>query len=72
MAKEKTPKTNAMRILDRLKISYEVMSYQCDEFIDGIHTAEHLGFHMRTALRHSFFRERARDTVYLFFQSRKN
>lgn len=36
MAKEKTPKTNAMRILDRLKISYEVLSYQCDEFIDGI------------------------------------
>ena len=68
MAKEKTPKTNAMRILDRLKISYEVLSYQCDEFTQQIH----LGFHMRTALRHSFFRERARDTVYLFFQSRKN
>ena len=43
MAKEKTPKTNAMRILDRLKISYEVLSYQCDEFIDGIHTADTLG-----------------------------
>ena len=38
MAKEKTPKTNAMRILDRLKISYEVLSYQCDEFIDGTHS----------------------------------
>ena len=33
MAKEKTPKTNAMRILDRLKISYEVLSYQCDAYI---------------------------------------
>ena len=43
MAKEKTPKTNAMRILDRLKISYEVLSYQCDELIDGIHTADTLG-----------------------------
>ena len=32
-----------MRILDRLKISYEVLSYQCDEFIDGIHTADTLG-----------------------------
>ena len=42
MAKEKIPKTNAMRILDRLKISYEVLSYQCDEFIDGIHTADTL------------------------------
>ena len=43
MAKEKISKTNAMRILDRLKISYEVLSYQCDEFIDGIHTADTLG-----------------------------
>ena len=43
MEKEKIPKTNAMRILDRLKISYEVLSYQCDEFIDGIHTADTLG-----------------------------
>lgn len=43
MAKEKTPKTNAMRILDRLGISYEVLSYPCDEFIDGIHTADRLG-----------------------------
>ena len=43
MAKEKIPKTNAMRILDRLGISYEVLSYPCDEFIDGIHTADRLG-----------------------------
>ena len=43
MAKEKIPKTNAMRILDRLKISYEVLSYQCDEFIDGLHSADKIG-----------------------------
>ena len=43
MAKEKIPKTNAMRILDRLKISYEVLSYQCDEFIDGLHSADLIG-----------------------------
>ena len=43
MAKEKTPKTNAMRILDRMKILYEVLSYPCEEFIDGISTADHLG-----------------------------
>jgi Cys-tRNA(Pro)/Cys-tRNA(Cys) deacylase len=36
-------KTNAMRILDRLKISYEVNTYDCDEFIDGMHIAEMLG-----------------------------
>ena len=40
MAKEKEIKTNAMRILDRQKIKYEVLQYECDEFIDGLHTAE--------------------------------
>ena len=43
MAKEKTIKTNAMRILDSLKISYEMQSYECDEFVDGITTADTLG-----------------------------
>lgn len=41
MAKE--VKTNAMRILDKNKISYEVLTYECDEFIDGLHTAEKTG-----------------------------
>ena len=36
----KESKTNAMRILDRLKISYETVYYECDKFIDGIHTAD--------------------------------
>ena len=36
-------KTNAMRILDRNKISYEIITYECDEFIDGLHTAEKTG-----------------------------
>lgn len=36
----KEAKTNAMRILDRNKIPYETISYECDEFIDGLHTAE--------------------------------
>ena len=43
MAKEKDIKTNAMRILDRNKIPYEVLNYECDEFIDGLHTAEATG-----------------------------
>lgn len=43
MAKEKIQKTNAMRILEKLKISYQVLAYECDEFIDGIHTADYLG-----------------------------
>lgn len=41
MAKE--VKTNAMRILDKNKIPYELISYECDEFIDGLHTAEKTG-----------------------------
>ena len=32
-----------MRILDRNKIPYEVLTYECDEFIDGLHTAEKTG-----------------------------
>ncbi len=43
MAKSKEIKTNAMRMLDKLKISYEVISYECDEFIDGVHIADQLG-----------------------------
>ena len=43
MAKQKEIKTNAMRILDKNKISYEVLQYECDEFIDGLHTAQKTG-----------------------------
>lgn len=39
----KEVKTNAMRILDRNKISYEMIQYECSEFIDGLHTAEKTG-----------------------------
>ena len=39
----KEVKTNAMRILDRNKISYEIIHYECDEFIDGLHTLEKTG-----------------------------
>lgn len=33
-------KTNAMRILDKHNIEYEIINYECDTFIDGLHTAE--------------------------------
>lgn len=42
MAKNKEVKTNAMRILDSLHISYEHYTYECDEFIDGIQVADML------------------------------
>lgn len=36
-------KTNAMRILDKNKISYTLNTYECDEFVDGVTVARQLG-----------------------------
>lgn len=44
MAKVKEVKTNAMRILERMKIPFTTHTYECDEFIDGKQTADLLGF----------------------------
>ena len=41
MAKE--AKTNAMRMLERANIPYEALAYECDESIDGIHSADLTG-----------------------------
>lgn len=41
--KEKDVKTNAMRILETLGVKFEVITYECDEFVDGVHLAEQLG-----------------------------
>lgn len=41
--KQKEVKTNAMRILEKNNIDFEVKTYECDEFIDGIHIADKLG-----------------------------
>ena len=38
MAKE--TKTNAMRMLERQKVPYQAFTYECDDFIDGIHCAD--------------------------------
>ena len=42
MAKDKTVKTNAMRILEKKKIPFRANFYTCEEFIDGIHIADKL------------------------------
>ncbi len=42
MAKQKEIKTNAMRILDSLKISYIHLTYECGEFVDGLQIADML------------------------------
>lgn len=41
MAKKEI-KTNAVRILERHKISFETITYECDDFVDGIHIADKL------------------------------
>ena len=41
--KEKDVKTNAMRILEKEKISYEVHTYDCEDFLDGVQVADLLG-----------------------------
>ena len=38
----KEPKTNAMRILEKKKILYDIHRYECKEFIDGIAIADML------------------------------
>lgn len=45
MAKEKENKTNAMRILDKNKINYEVNTYECE-----IHRRHTYSGYARTAL----------------------
>ncbi len=42
MAKQKEIKTNAMRILDTMKIPYQNHTYECKEFKDGLQIADML------------------------------
>ena len=39
----KEVKTNAVRILDRNKVDYELKKYECDDFKDGVSIADMLG-----------------------------
>ena len=43
MGKEKEVTTNAMRILKKQGIAFEVNTYDCNNFIDGVHIADQLG-----------------------------
>lgn len=42
MAKQKEVKTNAMRILEAMKIPFRHYTYECEEFIDGVRIADKL------------------------------
>ncbi len=43
MAKHKEVKTNAMRILESMKIPFTQHTYECKEFTDGVQIADMLG-----------------------------
>ncbi len=43
MAKKKEIKTNAMRILESMKIPFSHYTYECQDFIDGVRIADQLG-----------------------------
>ncbi|MCC8080715.1 MAG: Cys-tRNA(Pro) deacylase, partial [Lachnospiraceae bacterium] len=40
MAKKKENKTNAMRILESMKIPFQHYTYECEEFVDGLQIAD--------------------------------
>lgn len=42
MAKQKESKTNAMRILETMKIPFMQHTYECEEFVDGLQIADML------------------------------
>ena len=62
----KEVKTNAVRILERNKVPYELLIYECDEFIDGIHSAEATG--TPVAQTYKTCRAKAKNTTYLSFR----
>ena len=67
----KEAKTNAMRMLDRKKVKYEAITYDCGEFIDGIHCADLTGAPHDSLLKHWSWKERAAAIMYLWYRLRK-
>ena len=65
MAKNKEIKTNAMRILDRMKIPYSHYTYACDEFVDGISVADIL-FHPHEKVYKTLVAQGASKEYYVF------
>lgn len=63
--KDKQIKTNAMRILEKNKIKFEIKTYECDEFIDGIHIADKLGQPREQSFKTLVMQGKSRD-YYVF------
>ena len=48
---KKEAKTNAIRILETMKIPYEARTYECDDFVDAAQIADKLGLDSRQKRR---------------------
>ena len=68
---KKELKTNAMRILDRLGIPYEYRIYDCEQFTDGISTADQLHLPHEQVYKTLVTQQRAEDIMYLSFRLKK-
>lgn len=64
----KRSKTNAVRILERNKVPYELLTYECDEFIDGIHSAEATGTPVAQTYKTLVMQGKSKNTTYLSFR----
>ena len=68
---KKEVKTNAMRILDRKKISYEYQTYECDEFTDGIETADKLNLPHEQVYKTLSQQGKVANIMFSFFRSKQ-
>ena len=69
---KKELKTNAMRILDRNKIPYEYETYECDEFVDGITTADKIGLPHEQVYKTLVTLEKQASIMCLLFRLRRS
>lgn len=67
----KEVKTNAMRILDKNKIPYEIINYECDEFIDGLHTAEATGAPVEQSFKTLVMQGKVNNIMFLYCRSQR-
>lgn len=66
MAKDKKLKTNAMRILDSKKVSYEMLSYESEDGkIDGISVAHKIGVDEKNVFKTLVFQGTSKE-LYVF------
>jgi len=63
--KNKEIKTNAMRQLDRMKIPYQAMTYECESFEDGVQVARQLSLPIERVYK-TLVTRGSHGTIYVF------